>query len=239
MLNILIASNDIVYVKNIMHYINDSHSDMCILDITTSKDETLERLKNSKNIDVVILDLTKIENDFKELLDYIHKKIPIFILCNEKTKNEIKKSNNLEIDYKFISKNSDLELLINDVKENICCSQRNKIRKVISKELTYVGYSLSHTGTQYLIESIELQYLNGCTMIKNLNKDVYPIIASQHNKTINNIKSNIIRATESMYYSCDEKRLIKYFNLNIARKPHVKSIINTILIKLIDNIEIK
>ena len=43
-------------------------------------------------------------------------------------------------------------------------------------------------------------------------QDIYPIIARKYNKKIGSIKSNVIRATEAMYYNCEENTIKEYFN---------------------------
>ena len=75
-------------------------------------------------------------------------------------------------------------------------------------------------------------YICGQQLTKNLNKYVYPLIAKRYNQSANNIKISVIRATEYMYFSCQEEKLLEYFCLNTVNKPNIKTVINTILLKI-------
>ncbi len=64
-------------------------------------------------------------------------------------------------------------------------------------------------------------------------KSVYPIIASRYNKSVHNIKCSIVRETNEMYLACKLDTLKNYFHYCEDTKPKVKTVINTILNKLI------
>ena len=67
---------------------------------------------------------------------------------------------------------------------------------------------------------------------ENLNNEIYPILAQKYNKTVNTIKCNIIKATDSMYYDCDETLLKNYFHFYTDYKPRPKLVIYTVLNKI-------
>lgn len=242
MLNLLIADDNIDYVKNLMHYVNSISDNIRVSDISINGKETLEILNVQNNIDIVLLDLkmpllSGIEI-IKQLSDTQVNKYTksCIIISSEMQMIEQARSLKSEVIYKIIPKNIDLESITNNIKELITEKDLNikekNIKGQISNELTSIGYSISHNGTQYLIDIIEMLYYREGELIENLSKYVYPIIAKRYNQTSNNIKTSISRATESMYYDCDEKRLIDYFNLNIIKKPKTKTVINTVLLKI-------
>lgn len=69
--------------------------------------------------------------------------------------------------------------------------------------------------------------------IDNLQRDIYPIVAKTYHKTINNIKCNINNATEAMYYKCEARFLKEYFSFYDDRKPTTKTVVYTVLNKIL------
>ena len=54
---------------------------------------------------------------------------------------------------------------------------------------------------------------------ENLEKDIYPIISKKCNQTFHNIKCNINRANNAMYYECEEERLKLFFTSILMFMP--------------------
>ena len=106
------------------------------------------------------------------------------------------------------------------------------LRKRVTEEIQWLGFSLSHKGTMYLIESICIVANLKGGDINNLSSEIYPIIAKRHQKTTHNIKCNINTAVTNMYYTCDSGTLRKYFKFHEEAKPNIKTIIYTILNKI-------
>lgn len=105
------------------------------------------------------------------------------------------------------------------------------IIKAIKDELKYLGYNPKYYGTKYLIDAIYILFKND-NEYNNLKKVVYPVIATKYRKSIQNIKCNIINATNIMVYECDEKKLIQYLGYYDYAKPGPKTIIEAVLSKL-------
>lgn len=242
MLNLLIADDNIDYARNLMHYVNYISDNIRVSDISINGKETLDILNIQNNIDIVLLDLKMPLLNGIEIINQlsakqIKKYLNSFIIISGETRM-IEQARKLksEIVYRVIQKSVDLNYIMNNINELVIEKESNKeekrIKFQISHQLTSIGYTLSHNGTQYLIDIIEMLYYREGEQIKNLNRYVYPIIAKRYNQTSNNIKTSINRATESMYYDCDEKRLVNYFNLNTVKKPKIKTVINTVLLKI-------
>lgn len=106
------------------------------------------------------------------------------------------------------------------------------IEKKIINELLYLGYNFSYKGTTYLLESIKFIALHPYQNTDKLEKNVYPIIANLYKDTVHNVKSNINRANNAMYYECKIEKMKEYFWLDRDIKPKVKFVINTILNKI-------
>ena len=100
--------------------------------------------------------------------------------------------------------------------------QYYKIKENLNKDVLFylstLGYSFKRNGTMYIAEAILFIYKsNNLDLLDNLEKNVYKYIAHKNKKSINNIKTNIIKAT----------------NLIPKNDLTPKIIINDIVLKLI------
>ena len=136
----------------------------------------------------------------------------------------MKQFNNGEDNMKNIIKVNKLHYL--NIKEDLS-------KKILS-ELIYIGYNPSHIGTQYIKECIlEIYGSKNLELIQNLENYVYKKISYIHNKSFQNVKSNIMKATNFMYLESDMSLLKNYFHFtDTKRKPTPKMVISTILSKL-------
>ena len=66
----------------------------------------------------------------------------------------------------------------------------------------------------------------------NLSKNVYPIIADNHNTTINNVKCNITSATKCMVQRCSKETLDNYLFIEDGTTPKVKEIMFKVINRL-------
>ena len=103
---------------------------------------------------------------------------------------------------------------------------RENTRIKILDELVKLGFNIKHNGTKYIVDAILILKFNYNT---NNIKDVYAIISDKYNTTENNIKSNILKSINYMYYETEYSNLKSYFSLNNNEKPTPKQVILTIL----------
>lgn len=106
------------------------------------------------------------------------------------------------------------------------------IKNKIVKELVKLNYNFNLSGTDYLIEAIYLLYSSKMYYNFSLEKDVYPVIANMNGDFANNIKFNIVYATDSMFYDCEEEILMKYIGSYENSKSGPKKIIRAVLKRL-------
>lgn len=235
MVNMLIANNDIFKLKDLVNEIVASNKNVRVAKIATDGEETLRAL-NGDNINVAIIDIdlptiTGIDVLKKLDEDKIQKyKDSIMIVTKDLKAAQEVVGNSMIYDYIILGTKKNqmmykLDRMINekDIEEN---------KKRIIKELKYIGYNIEYVGTNYLVETILQMYINREEMFDNLQQDIYPIVAKMYNKTPHNIKCNINRATECMYYECDSSRLKKYFGFYDDTKPTAKTVMFTVLNKI-------
>lgn len=134
--------------------------------------------------------------------------------------------------YKTMSMNEIIKK-INSVFEYKEAIKTSKILKnKITNELLFLKYDISHKGTQYLIETIDYIATNSNREVESLERNIYPKIAVRYNDSVHNIKCRINNATTAMYYNCEISKLKEYFYFDIDKKPKIKTIINTIINKI-------
>ncbi len=246
MLNLLIANNNVDYARSLMSSINATSNYIRVSNITVDGKETLELLSSANNIDIVLLDLKMPNYDGIEILNRLVSEHQnqynnsILVTCGEMDliSNPVLKDNSMI--YKLLPNTLNTEQIVSQINELILIKEEkykiHNIKSLITDELLYLSYDVSHKGTQYLIDVIYMIFSQGDALLENLNKYVYPTIAQRYNQTSNNIKCNIVRATEAMYYNCPEDKLTNYFSLTTPHKPNIKTIISIVLLNVHKNI---
>lgn len=231
---LLIADDNIYYTKNLINCITNELTD---INITTNGKETLDIIKRI-SFDLILLDLNLSDvsgiNIIREMQTLKLDVIPKIIIISEEINliNELKKDTSV---INVIYKGEDFETICKKVQRYIkeIEFEKNKyeIRNKIIQELSYIGYNFKYKGSNYILEAI--LYAHTCEQFifsDNLEKNIYKYVAYEHKTSINNIKTNIIRAT-NIAYTCQSEEIINnYFNLEIKMKP--KDVINKVLSKI-------
>lgn len=238
MINVLIADDNVEYAVNLMNYINEKNDNIKVFNIAKNGQETLEILNLKNNIDVILLDYKMPILNGNQVLDKITDKEKYndsFIVISGEIESVIKLRKN-EMIHSIIYKTTSMNEIIRKINELFEYKESIKKSKIlknkITEELLYLGYDISHKGTQYLIKVIDYIASNPNKELEKLEKNVYPQIASIYNDSAHNVKCRINNATTIMYYNCEIEKLKKYFNFNVDIKPKVKTIINTIINKI-------
>lgn len=236
MVNILVIEDNIYYSKNLINLISDINSKMRVYNISTDGKEAIDIIKMQKdNIDIILLDLKLPHYSGVEILDYIESnniekyKNSIIVISSEvDLMLQVRNSTYL---YSFINKVSGLENIVTEINKLIEIKEKEKssVEYKISNELKKLHYNFSYNGTKYLMEAILLLYDEDNFEDIKLEKEIYSKIARKYKKTINNIKTNIIHATDLMCYDCATHILNEYFGIYDNEKPTPKIVISTII----------
>lgn len=235
MINVLIADDNIDFAISLMNYINEKNVNIKVYNIAKDGKETLEILNKNNNIDVILLDYKMPFYNADQILDKIQTKSKYqdsFIIITGDIESGIKLRNN-EMVHTIIYKTMKIDEIERKINELFLFKETKKkskiLRNKIIDELLYLGYDISHRGTQYLIKTIEYIATNQNKEFKNLQKEIYPKIAEMYDETVHNIKCRINRATNTMYCNCEIEKLKRYFKFSIDTKPKVMTIIETII----------
>lgn len=225
MIRTLIIDDDLNYSKNILNYVINKFENLQLIYIATTYQESIQIISNS-NIDLILLNLS---------LVYSHKIIEKIKYINSIKKPQIVAvSNDIELINKMTNNNQTCEIIyrlerfeliyrkMEEIVHNMDYDNNVKIKKFISSELLNMGYNIKYKGTQYILEAIIYIYENNnLDLLDNLEQNVYKYISNKHNKSINNIKTNIIKATNER-----EKEKLSLYRL--TPKLSIMTILNKI-----------
>ncbi len=108
------------------------------------------------------------------------------------------------------------------------------VKNVIRNELVKLKYNFNYIGSVYLAETIYLLYSLKKDSKFSLEADIYPIIAKECNCSEKTVKSNIVNATDKMYYDCEVDKLIRYIGKYGIEKPGPKQVAKAVLRRIIN-----
>lgn len=234
MLNLMIIDDNINNSIFFLNSISKNCHQVKVFSVAMTLKEGIKNL-NTGVIDIILIHVNEcfcvIEDFLNSVSDLDAKKYKNSIILITDFSNDHNNRKHPYI-YECISDDKAISVIISAIKEiariKYVGFNNNTLLSKINNELVFLGYNLSYVGTKYLAECIALIY-NNQNINENLKQFIYPVLAKQHGKTVNNIKSNILVATNLMFYECDENRLKKYFNFYTVTKPTPKLVIYTVL----------
>lgn len=238
MLNLLIANKNLQNLQDLLNYISLYIPDIRISYLAKTGREAIYAL-NDHHYDIVLIDYKLPIYDGLDILQKLtiakqdqYKKSIIF-LTNDITLSKNILSHNMIFD-SFLNTES-FSVIISSLKKLVKSKQDNEnnayIKTKIINELQTIGYNLSHNGTHYIAESVLLIAAFNYDA-ENLSKNIYPKVSKIYNKSLNNIKTNIITATDAAYKNIDAIILKKYLKIPNNIKPTAKMVINAVLQKI-------
>ena len=232
MLKLLIVEDNVEESKQIINYISQNNDNIKLYCMAYNYEEAINAIKN-KSVDIILLDLNLPDISGIEILNYIeNNKIEKYInsiLVISGRYDLISSIPQNQYVFSYITKPYSLEIIQNKLVSMINYKNDENIIDRINNELKILHYNFSYNGTRYLSETIYEIYCKKNGNADNLKKNVYPIIAAKHQKSIETICGNIKQATNEMYFDCEENILKKYFNYSYCIKPKVKEVIFTVL----------
>lgn len=238
MINVLIADDNVDYAINLMNYINEKNENIRVCNIAKDGKEALEILNNKNCIDVILLDYKMPIYNGEQVLSKIKDKERYedsCIIISGEIESVISMIGNKMIHsvmYKTMSMNEIVRAINKVFKYKESIKETELLKNKIIEELLYLGYDISHKGTQYLIKTIDYIAANPNKHVENLERNIYPKIANIYNDSVHNVKCRINNATTIMYCNCEIEKLKNYFHFDIDAKPKVKTIINTVIRKI-------
>lgn len=236
MYNLMIIERNPKELDKIVNSICDKFQNIRVCHISYDDKKVLNILE--KNIiDFILLDCKTNEINDLKFVNYIqNKKLEQYkksiIVKLDKTIN----LNDFNENRYIFSYTSDINTMYRDIRKLVFEQKENhnfkRIKNKIKEQLTYLRYNYSHSGTRYIEETILEIYKDRYNFDGNLSKNIYPIIAKMHNKTVDTIYGNIKQATNYMLLECNKDRIMNYLGYGDYVKPKIQDIIFAILNKL-------
>ena len=210
---ILIISKNINYLKEIINAL--SVLNCYTINIALDTTDFL-KMTHEKHFDFLICNISE---DFEKLDNYMNcvsNKTNIILVRDTVSQ---KKYRITTFNHKIVNF-SELESVVTLIKNCKNDSMNNIIYNEVLKELLYIGFDFKYKGTSYLLQSIVYVLSNrDLQLLNNLEKDLYPVIAKLNNTNINNVKTNITKATNWCYQYNRNENYTKYFLPNIKHTP--------------------
>lgn len=236
MYNLMIIERNPKELDKIVNSICDKFQNIRVCHISYDDKKVLNILE--KNIiDFILLDCKTNEINDLKFVNYIqNKKLEQYkksiIVKLDKTIN----LNDFNENRYIFSYTSDINTMYKDIRKLVFEQKENhkfkRIKNKIKEQLTYLRYNYSHSGTRYIEETILEIYKDRYNFDGNLSKNIYPIIAKKHNKTVDTIYGNIKQATNYMLLECNKDRIMNYLGYGDYVKPKIQDIIFAILNKM-------
>lgn len=211
MVNALVISKDVKFIKTLLDELSENELEIRVSSIATSYTNIVKTIDFS-DFKIVFVDDSVPRGRSKNLFRIYKKKI---VSLSYKPNTQMLSPNQLIILRRLSS--------FHDI---------TAIRSFALKELMRIGFKIKYKGTNYLADAIAYVAFSQPNIADNLRNDIYPIIAKKYDKSPNNIKSSMTKATEYMYCECDSKFIQDYFGFCFENKPTVKQVIFTVASKL-------
>lgn len=226
----LIISNNLEHLVYIFNTINKIDN-LKIIRIATNNVEILSALKETQ-FNLILFDYSLLDSTENTILNEIYDNTSNIVAIFEKSISDKKIITSSIFLESFDINSTFLYSNLNNIVTKISKSfETDRVEQYIINELLSIGFDFKYKGTKYLLETILYIYKNKrLELLENLEENVYKYVANINNKSILNVKTNIIRSTSNMYSYQDKKLIEKYFSINY--KPTPKTIITTIIMKL-------
>lgn len=191
MYNLMIIERNPKELDKIVNSICDKFQNIRVCHISYDDKKVLNILE--KNIiDFILLDCKANEINDLKFVNYIqNKKLEQYkksiIVKLDKTIN----LNDFNENRYIFSYTSDINTMYKDIRKLVLEQKETynhkRIKNKIKEQLTYLSYNYSYSGTRYIEETILEIYKDRYNFDGNLSKNIYPIIAKKHNKTVDTI----------------------------------------------------
>ena len=202
MIKVLIVEDNLVFVKNLINTTINRIKNVNITHIATNLKEALSIIDNN-DFDLILLDWKlpdgngiDVANKIKYLNNIKYPNIIIISPCKELIPQNFEEYSIISIIEKTEKEEVIYKKLLHAINQINFSNSENEIKEKIISQLTKIGYNWKYQGTFYILEAIMYVYQhNNIDLLDNIEQNVYKPIAYIHKKSVNNIKTSIIRST--------------------------------------------
>ena len=222
-MNIIMIDNDNNFCDNLIKYFRSNGELGSINVFNDGVEATDYAIKNSKMLELVLIDLEVPNMDIPYLVDNISNQCNIIAFSDNPS--TLKKYINYPYFQRIFEKPIAYSTILNYLHLQNGVEPLENLKKNVLKSLSKIGFALNHAGTSYLAEATAISMR---TKIKKLS-DVYTLIAYNHNCDPKIIGWSINNAINKAVKSSVENQLQDFFKMNDNRKLTAKYIVNYFL----------
>lgn len=199
MIKVLIVDNNLNYAQKILNEVLSKIPEINVKYIVTTVHETIEVLRKEEITLILLSSQLQDGTSFDVIkqikaMNFISEPDIIMISENMHTYNQSVK--NQPIFVKTQTGKNIQKTIQNYVYTRKNENEKKQIKDKIILEIKNIGYNFKYIGTIYIIESILYIYMsNNLELLDNLENNVYKYVAFKYQKSLNNIKTNIVKAT--------------------------------------------
>ena len=199
MIKVLIVDNNLNYAQKILNEVLSKIPEINVKYIVTTVHETIEVLRKEEITLILLSSQLQDGTSFDVIkqikaMNFISEPDIIMISENMHTYNQSVK--NQPIFVKTQTGKNIQKTIQNYVYTRKNENEKKQIKDKIISEIKNIGYNFKYIGTIYIIESILYIYMsNNLELLDNLENNVYKYVAFKYQKSLNNIKTNIVKAT--------------------------------------------
>ena len=199
MIKVLIVDNNLNYAQKILNEVLSKIPEINVKYIVTTVHETIEVLRKEEITLILLSSQLQDGTSFDVIkqikaMNFISEPDIIMISENMHTYNQSVK--NQPIFEKTQTGKNIQKTIQNYVYTRKNENEKKQIKDKIISEIKNIGYNFKYIGTIYIIESILYIYMsNNLELLDNLENNVYKYVAFKYQKSLNNIKTNIVKAT--------------------------------------------
>lgn len=199
MIKVLRVDNNLNYAQKILNEVLSKIPEINVKYIVTTVHETIEVLRKEEITLILLSSQLQDGTSFDVIkqikaMNFISEPDIIMISENMHTYNQSVK--NQPIFVKTQTGKNIQKTIQNYVYTRKNENEKKQIKDKIISEIKNIGYNFKYIGTIYIIESILYIYMsNNLELLDNLENNVYKYVAFKYQKSLNNIKTNIVKAT--------------------------------------------
>ena len=199
MIKVLIVDNNLNYAQKILNEVLSKIPEINVKYIVTTVHETIEVLRKEEITLILLSSQLQDGTSFDVIkqikaMNFISELDIIMISENMHTYDQSVK--NQPIFVKTQTGKNIQKTIQNYVYTRKNENEKKQIKDKIISEIKNIGYNFKYIGTIYIIESILYIYMsNNLELLDNLENNVYKYVAFKYQKSLNNIKTNIVKAT--------------------------------------------
>lgn len=199
MIKVLIVDNNLNDAQKILNEVLSKIPEINVKYIVTTVHETIEVLRKEEITLILLSSQLQDGTSFDVIkqikaMNFISEPDIIMISENMHTYNQSVKNQSI-YEKTQIGKNIQ-KTIQNYVYTRKNENEKKQIKDKIISEIKNIGYNFKYMGTIYIIESVLYIYMsNNLELLDNLENNVYKYVAFKYQKSLNNIKTNIVKAT--------------------------------------------